>query len=134
MIKKCLYCNKNYKTSKFSPTQQKFCSRKCKWNYHNKKNRLILLDKYSQLRKLSIKIVGSKCCACKNNDYYSLQIDHINSDGFKDKFFKNKYNLYNRIIKNPNWAKSKFQTLCCNCNCLKQFYPDVFKDRYPNLK
>lgn len=132
--KKCAYCKSMFEPSKFSPNQQKFCNKKCKWNYYNKINQKKKINNYAEMRKNCLNIIGKKCCACSNEDYYVLQIDHINSDRSKDKSFKEKYKLYLKIIKNHEWAKAKYQTLCCNCNFLKQFYPKIFKERFPSIK
>lgn len=129
-MKSCKLCKKKFLPDKYNKNQQIFCNKKCKWNYYNQN----WFREYKELRKQVIKILGNKCVACNNEDYYVLQMDHINSDRAKDKYFKQKLYIYKKTINNPIWARKKYQVLCCNCNYLKQFHKDIFKKRYPKIK
>lgn len=68
-------------------------------------------------------LMGGKCTNCGFSDFRALQIDHVNSDGAKDKRYGN------RITGNTYWRKvaasfeageNMYQVLCANCNWIKR--------------
>ena len=66
--------------------------------------------------------LGGKCVRCGfDSDYRALQLDHINSDGFKDnkKYWQLQQRIYAEIIDGKH--KDKYQILCANCNWIKRY-------------
>lgn len=83
---------------------------------YNKQRRLsfknIVLDKY-----------GRSCVTCGFSDIRALQIDHMNNDGAKERKSLGGQNFsgwrfYEYLIKNG--LPDGYQTLCANCNMIKQ--------------
>ncbi|MFA5696336.1 MAG: hypothetical protein WC917_02715 [Bacilli bacterium] len=76
--------------------------------------------KHKYLRKLRMEAIqhyGGKCNNCGIDDFYVLQIDHINNDGNKHRKEVKSYRL-------PKWLKDngypkEYQILCANCNWKK---------------
>ena len=62
-----------------------------------------------------IKFLGSKCVKCGFDDERALQVDHVNSDGFKDKNISAS-KRFARIQETPE----RYQLLCANCNWIKR--------------
>jgi hypothetical protein len=58
---------------------------------------------------------GSRCTCCGLDDVRFLTIDHVNNDGFKDKFSGTW--LIDQVIREA--FPERFQLLCWNCNCAK---------------
>lgn len=132
-MKKCIGCKNSFEPHKFRPGQI-FCSKKCKWDFYNKRNSELKIKRYSEMRLKCINILGKECVACGSKDYYVFQIDHINGGGSQDKTYKYRYDFHSKVIKDPSWAKKHYQILCANCNYLKQFFPEIFNERYPHAK
>ena len=70
---------------------------------------------------------GNKCSTCLFNDIRALQIDHINNNGAEErkalggqKF--SGWKFYKYLIDN-NYPDG-YQTLCANCNMIKQLGED----------
>jgi hypothetical protein len=82
-----------------------------------------------KVKKQMMKILGDKCTKCNNNNYYHLQFDHINDDGYKEKVNENgnirrkRRDIYHiRAIYNKNKKLffETYQLLCANCNQEKE--------------
>jgi hypothetical protein len=85
--------------------------------------------KYAKAYKLRLKQdvldhYGRACSACGFDDYRALQIDHIENDGaahrkaLGGKSFSG-WRFYEWLVKND--FPTGFQTLCANCNNIKQW-------------
>lgn len=62
------------------------------------------------------------CSKCGFSDIRALEIDHVNSDGHKDKKLFNGYSsrYYSRFLNLPHEEiRGKYQILCSNCNMIK---------------
>ena len=89
-----------------------------KYYEKNKKKMIKYTTKYHrQKRQDIIKLLGGKCIKCGYSGS-ALQIDHINSDGWKEKRNINSYvyKIYKKIL---NGSKD-YQLLCANCNWEKR--------------
>ena len=66
---------------------------------------------------------GESCVACNFSDIRALQIDHINNNGAEERraLGGQKFSGWNfyRWLKQQGWP-SGYQTLCANCNAIKQ--------------
>lgn len=67
---------------------------------------------------------GESCKCCGFQDIRALCVDHINGDGHEHRKTVPSGHLYRWLIAN-NFPVG-FQTLCCNCNRIKQFENDEF--------
>ena len=61
------------------------------------------------------KLLGNKCKKCKIRDSKVLQIDHVNSDGYKERHLS-RSKLYAKVFNEPK----RYQLLCANCNWRKR--------------
>jgi hypothetical protein len=59
-------------------------------------------------------IYGDVCACCGESNKRFLTLDHIASDGFRERLDKSYFNLFEDAILVPDFAK--FQILCYNCN------------------
>ena len=95
---------------------------------YREKNRLLLREKSKQ-RKRNYKDTvlnhyGKECVRCGFTDYRALQIDHIDDNGAEErktlggKQFSG-WRFYEYLIKNN--LPDGYQTLCANCNNIKQW-------------
>jgi len=84
-----------------------------------RERRRMLRENY---RKEAIKLLGNKCIKCGFFDIRALQIDHVNSDAFKDRKLKHKgsYLYYKYVIKEIKKGSKRYQCLCANCNWIKR--------------
>ena len=92
-----------------------------KSRYEKDKNRLYNIRSKVRNRIKLIRILGSKCKKCGNNNIFHLQFDHINDDGKED---RKKYNGTNHMIRAYLMGKEdikRLQLLCANCNYEKQY-------------
>lgn len=71
-------------------------------------------------RKELLEYFGNKCVGCNFDDWRTLQVDHINGGGNKErKKFKNTWHYTKHLLKKEN--RHKYQLLCANCNKIKQY-------------
>jgi len=64
---------------------------------------------------------GGKCACCGEKRIEFMTMDHINNDGGQERKKYGEGNTpYNRLDKLPV-DRSKYQVLCFNCNCAKQY-------------
>jgi len=71
---------------------------------------------YRQRRKLDLYgFLGGRCSSCGERDSDVLQIDHVHSDGKKDRHL-NRGQLYKKVREEPG----RYQLLCANCNWKKR--------------
>lgn len=64
---------------------------------------------------------GDKCGICGFSDPRALQIDHVNSDGFKERKHRGtkhsgQSSYLRKVLKTPE----RYQLLCANCNWIKR--------------
>lgn len=97
------------------------------WRKNNpekaKINRIKSQEKSKQQRLELMDILGGrKCVDCGyDKDVRALHIDHINQDGYKDRYlFRGNLKMYRYYLRNPTIAIIKLQVLCANCNSIKQ--------------
>ena len=74
-------------------------------------------EKYNALRLLIFTKLGGVCNRCGFSDHRALQIDHVNSDGWKERS-KGRGILYLKKVLND--AEGRYQLLCANCNWIKR--------------
>lgn len=107
----------------------KLC-RKAMSDDHYLKNSIHRRDiarEYDRLMKLEmITAYGGKCTGyngynCNEVRPDALQIDHVNNDGYLDKFksIRGGRPLYYKL-KREGWPKDKYQLLCASCNFVKR--------------
>jgi len=80
--------------------------------------------KYNHKRRADIiAFFGGQCARCGETDFRVLQMDHIHGGGAAERR-AGKMTLQQRwrfITDHPDAARQKFQLLCANCNCIKQW-------------
>ena len=70
--------------------------------------------------------MGGKCCKCGFKDFRALQIDHVNGDGYIQRYnWKTLGGLdasqYYKIVKESFLKQENiYQLLCANCNWIKR--------------
>jgi hypothetical protein len=76
------------------------------------------------IKKELFTILGNKCNNCGFNDIRILQIDHVNSDGAKErKFLKchsGSIEYFKMILEKVKQGSKDYQLLCPNCNWIKK--------------
>ena len=95
---------------------------------YREKNRVLLREKSKQRKRKYKETVlnhyGTICSHCSFSDYRALQIDHIDDNGAEErkslggKQFSG-WRFYEYLIKNN--LPEGYQTLCANCNNIKQW-------------
>ena len=86
------------------------------------RNRNRSREQYRVWREAALKLVGRVCIGCGYNDLRALQIDHVEGGGSAERKSKklNGYQYYQHIYNEVlSGEKSKYQTLCANCNRIK---------------
>lgn len=87
------------------------------------------IKKHNRLSRFKIKLkvfnhYGMSCARCGNYDFRVLCIDHVNGNGGKHRKELKATSIYPWLIRNG--FPEGFQTLCANCNRLKQFENNEF--------
>lgn len=59
-------------------------------------------------------MLGGKCVDCKDENFYSLEIDHINNDGDGERKFYN--NIDKKYLNNTIRAKQRLEVRCKKCH------------------
>lgn len=83
---------------------------KVKDRKHNQKIRLDILN-----------LLGNKCNICGFNDNRALQIDHVNSNGSKERSSLQTHAYYNHVLSEIKLGSNEYQLLCANCNWIKRY-------------
>lgn len=114
----------NHKTSaKYYTKHREEIIRKHKMNLRNHPEKIRKINNKSNA-KLRIKVLDKFGRKCNNPDcpippekldFRSLQLDHINDDGWKERALK--YGIYRKALKDPK----DYQLLCAYCNWMKRF-------------
>ncbi len=63
---------------------------------------------------------GGKCLFCGETDFRFMTIDHVFNDGNQE---KRRGARFYRTLKLLGFPKDRYQLLCLNCNCAKQYSP-----------
>lgn len=75
---------------------------------------------------------GLKCARCNFDDLRALQIDHIADNGSEERRMLGSRNysgwMFYRWLKQQGWPGG-YQTLCANCNAIKQVEKNLSRDR-----
>lgn len=93
------------------------------FSYYQEKSR----QKHLNLKKQVVMGYGGicQCPGCGVAEFEFLTIDHVHNDGAQERrLLKSKAvgaSLYKRLIK-EEFPKERYQLLCFNCNCAKEFY------------
>ncbi len=72
-------------------------------------------------------ILGGKCSDCEDENFYNLEIDHINNDGDGDRKYYTR--LDQKYTSNPVRARQRLQILCKKCHEKKHTFvyePDTY--------
>ena len=105
--------------------------KKIKAAEYRNKNRQLLRDKQRlyrrNLKQQVLNRYGNACVVCKFDDIRALQIDHINNNGAEERKALGGQNVsgwrfYQYLVKNN--LPDGYQTLCANCNMIKQLGED----------
>ena len=75
-----------------------------------------------------IVLLGSKCSKCGFSDVRALDIDHINSNGTQERKQYKRDSYYLHILKAIRSGSKDYQLLCCNCNRIKMFENNEWKN------
>lgn len=95
---------------------------------YREKNRSVINEKQKAARRILKDIVlnhyGNECNHCGFSDYRALQIDHINNNGAEERKGLggqqvSGWRFYAHLVKTG--LPSGYQTLCANCNNIKQW-------------
>ena len=131
MIKQCKICNSNFEPDKWHPNQL-YCSRSCNEKAYRGRTGKDVKAKLFRTKRLElINKLGGKCEACGTEDDYVLTFDHIYNDRNRK---RNDYTFIKSSLENIEKTKESIQLLCWNHNSLKQYYPNIFDERFIHLK
>src|SRR2546427_4881046 len=116
LCKKCSKCIEDFNKGR------KFNIRRIHFMKSSRRQKRSLDAFNPELRMNLIQILGNnKCVRCGFGDLRALQLDHIKSDGKRDRMrFKNNNLMYFYYYDHLNEAKRKLQVLCANCNWIKR--------------
>ncbi len=70
-----------------------------------------------------IHLLGGKCVDCAEENFYLLEIDHINNDGDGERQFYT--NTEKRYISNPIRAKQRLAIRCKKCHEIRHTVPKI---------
>ncbi len=71
-----------------------------------------------------IHLLGGRCVACGDENFYELEIDHIFNDGNDERKY---YTIPEKnYIKNPKKSKNRLQVLCKKHHDEKHHLPQIF--------
>jgi len=94
---------------------------------HKEALRLKQKQKRREYKKIVFDHYGNKCFHCGFSDIRALQIDHVNNNGAEERkqnggqWFSG-WHFYKYLIDNK--LPEGYQTLCANCNMIKQLGED----------
>lgn len=127
----CFKCNSILDETNWWPSLRKHGSKICRRCYYNRRNKYRRLhaseingerrEKQKRLRKEILKILGDKCCRCKENDWRCLQIDHVNGNGTREQKSLGTYQYYKKVYTEIKRGSKAYQCLCANCNWRKKY-------------
>lgn len=75
----------------------------------------------ARVRREALEVLGLQCSCpgCTVDRYAFLSIGHTDGGGNQERKSGSQYSRHRWIIRNPEEARAKFQTLCHNCNQAK---------------
>ena len=73
-----------------------------------------------------IHILGGKCVDCNNENFYDLELDHINDDGDGERRYYTKTDAH--YISNPQRARERLAVRCKDCHEKRHHPPFVETD------
>ena len=76
--------------------------------------------RYKELRQVVFEGLGKTCACCGEGDDRFLSVDHVRNDGKLERLLGNRgaYLFYLNVIRG-GFDKTRYQTLCYNCNFAK---------------
>lgn len=86
---------------------------------NRKKKREMSKKQRVRHRCIVLEKLGGKCAMCGFADARVLQVDHLNSDGSKERRLKGVDGIYRSIMRMAD-PSAKYQLLCPNCNWIKR--------------
>lgn len=87
---------------------------------HPEEHRTSGRNAHRRNRKEVLELMGGKCIRCGFSDIRTLQIDHVNGGGVKEKKKFTAITYLKKVIKSFNEGKNEYQLLCANCNWIKK--------------
>lgn len=75
-----------------------------------------------QQRDALLRLYGGKCTCCGEDNFYFLNIDHVNNDGAQHRRQMGSHGASIRAILREGYKPDRYQVLCCNCNSAKEHY------------
>jgi hypothetical protein len=78
---------------------------------------------YDAVRRRIFDLLGNRCIVCGFDNPTTLQIDHVNGGGTKERQLYRTRGLrtyYRDILKKIEIGDASYQLLCANCNCIKK--------------
>jgi len=101
----------------------------CAWYFKNRERLRSKSKLNNQKRRLEILgMIGLECKACGySKDWRALQIDHVNSNGTKERKLMSHgwaYKFWKKaLVERPQ----DYQVLCANCNFIKRYEKDELR-------
>jgi len=95
---------------------------------HKEETRIRNKNNRRRYKTLVLNYYGNICAKCGFSDIRALQLDHINNNGAEERMAVggskkfSGWNFYKWIVDN-NYPEG-YQTLCANCNMIKQLGKD----------
>lgn len=77
--------------------------------------------------------LGSRCSACRIDDWRVLQVDHINGGGGAHRRRSGGYGYWIAILRSVKSGEGLYQLLCANCHMLKSYRQAEAAGRAPGL-
>lgn len=68
-------------------------------------------------KKRALGALGWACVRCSFSDPRTLQIDHRNGGGSRERAKIGQHGIYRRVLRHPE----DYQLLCANCNWIKRY-------------
>jgi hypothetical protein len=82
--------------------------------------RALEMSNYRKHRNAALDFFGRECACCGEAEPFMLNIDHINNDGKEHRAKHGTQRAYLKSMITDPGARSKYRTLCRNCNYGRQ--------------
>lgn len=122
IMKRCISCKRRKATTEFSTkTKQaggkQYLASECR-KCASIRATIFGAKRTHELRTAIFDLFGKRCNRCGITDIRTLQIDHINGGGKRErKTHSSVIRYYKYILEHPNG----YQILCANCNWIKKY-------------